>query len=96
VLLYAKTTAYSTTLDWSDGSYDGGLDVIDYSISYIIVSDGARRLQEIEYILLAEGITDKNYHVTGLTPGTNYLFVIRSRNKVGYGDYSDPVPVFTA
>jgi hypothetical protein len=65
------TTAYTAGLDWSDGSYDGGSDVIDYSVSYAIQEDaGGRRLQEIEYTLLVEGITDKSYTVTGLTPGT--------------------------
>jgi hypothetical protein len=33
----------------------------------------------------------KGVVVTGLTPGTTYLFQVRGLGKLGYSDFSDPV-----
>jgi hypothetical protein len=51
------TTAYSATVNWEDGSYDGASDVIDYTLSYAVTSSGSRRrLSDIEYTVYASGI----------------------------------------
>jgi hypothetical protein len=34
--------------------------------------------------------------VTGLTPGVTYQFVVKSRNIIGYSDYSTSVSVLAA
>lgn len=84
-------TATSATLSWNDSNYDGGSDVIDYTISFGVVTES-----EIEYTLLASGLTSSPYQATGLTAGTYYKFVIQSRNVVGLSDYSLPVTLQAA
>jgi hypothetical protein len=69
------SSATEASFTWTEPTYDGGSDVIDYSISYAIVSS-SRRLQEITYTLLASGITTTYYTATGLIPGTKYLFFV--------------------
>jgi hypothetical protein len=90
------TTGYTVVLDWTNGFYDGGSPIIDYRISYTIDDTyTGRRLSTKNYIIYESNITTTKFTVTGLTPGVRYIFVVQSRNLVGYSPYSNPIYVLT-
>jgi len=62
-------------LSWStDGTYNGGSPIIDYSVFYSTSSTGTFTLFSV--------VTTKSATVTGLTPGVYYYFNIKARNVV--------------
>jgi len=63
------TTAYSVGLSWTNGVYDGGSPVIDYSVSYAEESSST-------FTVFASGILTTSETVTGLTPGVTYKFFV--------------------
>ena len=90
------TTGYTVVLDWTNGYYDGGSPIIDYRLSYAVAdTNSGRRLSTVNYIIYASNITTTKFTVTGLTPGVRYVFVVQSRNLVGYSPYSNPIYVLT-
>ena len=90
------TTGYTVVLDWTNGYYDGGSPIIDYRQSYAVAdTNSGRRLSTVNYIIYASNITTTKFTVTGLTPGVRYVFVVQSRNLVGYSPYSNPIYVLT-
>lgn len=57
----AYTTAFQVGLDWSDGDYNGGTDVIDYTVSYAVETpsqSGGRRLSGLVYTVYAENVVE--------------------------------------
>jgi len=64
--------------------------VIDYRISYDKGTNGS------SYFVIASGILQKSYIVTGLVPGMTYNIRIESRNVIGYSSYSNLVRALAA
>ena len=44
-------------------------------------------------IVLLEDGEAKSYTDSGLTPGTTYTYTIQARNRIGFGDWSQPISV---
>lgn len=73
---------------WSQGAYNGGSPVLDYSISI--------RFGTNPYAEVATGIALTSYTATGLIPDTIYSLIVRARNIVGFGGYSAEVLIRAA
>jgi len=83
------TTAYQVGLSWQDGAYDGASPIIDYQVSFCEASNNV-------YTVYASGVTSRSSKVAGLSPGTTYKFVVRSRNSIGFSVVSGSVTVLAA
>lgn len=84
----ASRTASSITLEWEDGTSDGGATVIDYRVSF----DQALAT----YVVRATEVLTQSYTATGLTAGLTYKFKIEARNTYGYSVYSTEVAILCA
>ncbi|XP_068595757.1 immunoglobulin-like and fibronectin type III domain-containing protein 1 [Brachionichthys hirsutus] len=72
----------SITLTWSKPLFDGGAAVTGYKVDF-------RRSTDEDWTVAANKTDKTEFTVTGLTSGTEYVFVVRSINKVGL---SEPSP----
>ena len=84
----AVTASGIVGLIWTQGVYNGGSPVLDYSISI--------RLGTAAYTEIATGIALTSYTASGLTPDSIYSFIVKARNLVGYGGYSAEVLIRAA
>ena len=73
---------------WSDGAYDGGSSIIDYTVLY---DQGTST-----WIYLATGISVKEYTATSLTADTIYSFKVQAKNIVGFSVESTLVAIRAA
>lgn len=85
----ATTSSTQVGLSWSDGAYNGGSAVIDYQVSFTEASSDT-------YSVFASGITSQTATVTGLTAGTSYKFIVKSRNIVDFSLASSSVTILAA
>ena len=69
--------------------YNGGSNVIDYMVLYAEESSGTYIEFSTNQVLTTET-------VTGLTPGTSYKFIVRSRNIIGHSSDSSQITVLAA
>ncbi|XP_039989339.1 titin-like [Xiphias gladius] len=72
----------SIALSWNKPLFDGGATVTGYKVEF-------RKLTEEEWTVGVHNTDKTEYTVTGLTSGTEYLFTVRSINKIGI---SEPSP----
>lgn len=72
----------SINLSWSKPLFDGGAAVTGYKVEF-------RKSSEEEWSVGVHNIETTEFTVTGLTPGTEYVFTVRSINKIGI---SEPSP----
>ncbi|XP_034392036.1 titin-like [Cyclopterus lumpus] len=73
----------SITLSWNKPLFDGGAAVTGYKVEF-------RKSAEDNWTQVGVPNTDKTeFTVTGLTSGTEYVFIVRSINKMGI---SEPSP----
>lgn len=72
----------SITLSWNKPLFDGGAAVIGYKVEY-------RKSLEEDWIVGVHNTDKTEFTVTGLTSGTEYVFIVRSINKIGI---SEPSP----
>ncbi|XP_037624285.1 titin-like [Sebastes umbrosus] len=70
------------TLSWSKPLFDGGAAVTGYKVEF-------RKSAEEDWTVGAHNIEKTVFMVTGLTSGTEYIFIVRSINKIGL---SEPSP----
>lgn len=72
----------SITLSWNKPLFDGGAAVSGYKVEF-------RKSTEEDWAVAVENTDRTEFTVTGLTMGTEYVFTVRSINKVGI---SEPSP----
>ncbi|TWW75574.1 Titin [Takifugu flavidus] len=72
----------SITLSWNKPLFDGGAAVTGYKIEY-------RKSTEEEWNVGVHNTDKTEFTVTGLSSGTQYVFTVRSINKIGI---SEPSP----
>lgn len=83
------TTAYQIGVQWDDGLYDGASSVLDYELSYKLSTDN-------DWIIWAPSLIVRTDIITGLTAGSSYSFIVKSRNVINFSVYSEEVTVLVA
>uniref|UniRef100_A0A3Q3BI64 Titin n=1 Tax=Kryptolebias marmoratus TaxID=37003 RepID=A0A3Q3BI64_KRYMA len=71
----------TVTLTWSKPLFDGGAPVTGYRVEY-------RQTLDDEWIIGVHNTKNTEFTVVGLTPGVEYVFVVKSINKIGISDPS--------
>lgn len=72
----------SITLSWTKPLFDGGAPVTGYKVEY-------RKSKEEEWAVGVHNTNKTEFTVTGLTSGEEYVYIVRSINKIGI---SEPSP----
>uniref|UniRef100_A0AAZ1WYT9 Titin n=1 Tax=Oreochromis aureus TaxID=47969 RepID=A0AAZ1WYT9_OREAU len=76
------STKTTVTLSWNKPLFDGGAPVTGYRVEY-------RRTLDDEWIVGVQNTKNTEFTVVGLSPGAEYVFVVKSINKIGV---SEPSP----
>ena len=80
-------------ISWIAGGNDGGEQVIDYQIHY----DAGRGDGVFELLLdniPPQPVNQRTFN--GLTSGTTYTYKVRSRNSVGFSEFTSEVSILAA
>ncbi|CAL9697291.1 unnamed protein product [Knipowitschia caucasica] len=80
--IVVDSTKSSITLSWNKPLYDGGAAVTSYRVEF-------KKTSEEEWSTGVYNTDQTEFSVTGLTSGAEYVFVVRSINKIGV---SEPSP----
>ncbi|CAB1423098.1 unnamed protein product [Pleuronectes platessa] len=72
----------SVSLSWNKPLFDGGAAVTGYKVEY-------RKSTEEDWTVGVHNTDKTEFTITGLTSGTEYIFIVRSLNKIGI---SEPSP----
>ncbi|RVE72020.1 hypothetical protein OJAV_G00057630 [Oryzias javanicus] len=72
----------SMTLTWNKPLFDGGAQITGYKVEF-------RKPTEEDWTVGVHNTDKTEFTVTGLTTGSEYIFIVRSINKIGI---SDPSP----
>lgn len=83
-------SATTIGMTWQDGFSNGGIEIIDYRVSF----DQGTGLTN--FVILADALVLKEYVATGLTSGTTYTFKVQARNSFGFSLYSTTLKVLCA
>jgi hypothetical protein len=85
----AITSKSVISFTWSEGSNNGGSDVIDYRISYDQATGS--------YVELADSVVETSFTTSiMITSGQIYKFMIEARNSVGYSPSSIELSILAA
>uniref|UniRef100_A0A3B1J4Y4 Titin n=1 Tax=Astyanax mexicanus TaxID=7994 RepID=A0A3B1J4Y4_ASTMX len=76
------STKTTITLTWNKPLFDGGSPVTGYSVEY-------RKTNDEDWVVGVGHTKNTEFTVVGLTSGTEYVFVVKSINKIGP---SEPSP----
>uniref|UniRef100_A0A8C5DV38 Titin n=1 Tax=Gouania willdenowi TaxID=441366 RepID=A0A8C5DV38_GOUWI len=76
------STKTTVTLTWKKPLFDGGAPVTGYRVEY-------RTTLDDEWMVGVQNTKNTEFIVVGLTPGAEYVFVVKSINKIGA---SEPSP----
>uniref|UniRef100_A0A3B3UXH4 Titin n=1 Tax=Poecilia latipinna TaxID=48699 RepID=A0A3B3UXH4_9TELE len=76
------STKTTVTLAWNKPLFDGGAPITGYRVEY-------RKSLDDEWFVGVQNTKNTEFTVVGLTPGAEYVFVVRSINKIGA---SEPSP----
>nr|XP_046249157.1 titin-like [Scatophagus argus] len=71
----------SITLSWNKPLFDGGASVTGYKVEF-------RKLTDEEWTVAVHNTDKTEFTVTGLTSGMEYVFIVRSINKIGISESS--------
>jgi hypothetical protein len=63
------TSGYQIGLSWDQAPYNGGSEVLDYTVLYSAVP-------VTQYTVYTSGLLNSNIIITGLNPDTIYEFVV--------------------
>uniref|UniRef100_A0A4W5NMF1 Titin n=1 Tax=Hucho hucho TaxID=62062 RepID=A0A4W5NMF1_9TELE len=77
------STKTSVTLSWNKPLFDGGAAVTGYSVEY-------KRTDEEDWCVSVSNTENTEFTVVGLTSGAEYVFVVKSINKIGVSEPSPP------
>nr|XP_046189939.1 titin-like [Oncorhynchus gorbuscha] len=77
------STETSVTLSWNKPLFDGGAAVTGYCVEY-------KRTDEEDWCVSVSNTENTESTVVGLTPGAEYIFVVKSINKIGVSEPSPP------
>ncbi|XP_061139945.1 titin-like isoform X1 [Syngnathus typhle] len=77
----------SITLSWNKPLFDGGAPITGYKVEF-------RKCAEEDWSVGTQNTDKTEFKVTGLTSGTEYVFVVRSINKVGISEASPETDPF--
>uniref|UniRef100_A0A3B4Y894 Titin n=1 Tax=Seriola lalandi dorsalis TaxID=1841481 RepID=A0A3B4Y894_SERLL len=75
------STKTTVTLSWNKPLFDGGAPVTGYRVEY-------RKTFDDEWIVGVQNTKNTEFTVVGLTPGAEYVFVVKSINKIGVSEPS--------
>lgn len=81
----------SLTVLW-DAPEDGGSPVVDYDVRYVESGDiGCVECGPLAWVVWEPSVvsTSREVTITGLVNGTSYAVVVRAKNSVGVGEWSD-------
>uniref|UniRef100_A0A674JYH0 Titin n=1 Tax=Terrapene triunguis TaxID=2587831 RepID=A0A674JYH0_9SAUR len=76
------STRSNITIGWTKPLFDGGAPVTGYTVEY-------KKTDETDWSIAIQNLRGTEYTVIGLTSGSEYVFRVRSINKVGASDPSD-------
>lgn len=76
------STKTSVTLSWNKPLFDGGAPVTGYRVEY-------RKIADDEWTVGVHNTKNTEFTVVGLTPGAEYVYIVKSINKIGA---SEPSP----
>ncbi|XP_036400675.1 titin-like [Megalops cyprinoides] len=76
------STKSTITLSWNKPLFDGGAPVTGYCVEY-------RKSNDDDWVVAVQNTKNTEFTVVGLTSGAEYVFVVKSVNKIGP---SDPSP----
>uniref|UniRef100_A0A8C0J0R4 Titin n=1 Tax=Chelonoidis abingdonii TaxID=106734 RepID=A0A8C0J0R4_CHEAB len=76
------STRSNITIGWTKPLFDGGTPVTGYTVEY-------KKTDETDWSIAIQNLRGTEYSVIGLTSGSEYVFRVRSINKVGASDPSD-------
>ncbi|XP_031677925.1 titin [Oncorhynchus kisutch] len=77
------STKTSVTLSWNKPLFDGGAAVTGYCVEY-------KRTDEEDWFVSVSNTENTGFTVVGLTSGAEYIFVVKSINKIGVSEPSPP------
>uniref|UniRef100_A0A3B4TAS3 Titin n=1 Tax=Seriola dumerili TaxID=41447 RepID=A0A3B4TAS3_SERDU len=75
------STKTTVTLSWNKPLFDGGAPVTGYRVEY-------RKSFDDEWFIGVQNTKNTEFTVVGLTPGAEYVFVVKSINKIGVSEPS--------
>uniref|UniRef100_A0A8C3S6J0 Titin n=1 Tax=Chelydra serpentina TaxID=8475 RepID=A0A8C3S6J0_CHESE len=76
------STRSNITIGWTKPLFDGGAPVTGYTVEY-------KKTDETDWSIAIQNLRGTEYTVIGLTSGSEYVFRVKSINKVGASDPSD-------
>ncbi|XP_038839281.1 titin-like [Salvelinus namaycush] len=77
------STKTSVTLSWNKPLFDGGAAVTGYCVEY-------KRTDEEDWCVSVSNTENTEFTVVGLTSGAEYVFVVKSINRIGVSEPSPP------
>uniref|UniRef100_A0A8C5J9T8 Titin n=1 Tax=Junco hyemalis TaxID=40217 RepID=A0A8C5J9T8_JUNHY len=76
------STRSNITIGWTKPLFDGGAPVTGYTVEY-------RKTDETDWTTAIQNLRGTEYTITGLTSGSEYVFRVKSINKMGVSEPSD-------
>uniref|UniRef100_A0A8B9VPB3 Titin n=1 Tax=Anas zonorhyncha TaxID=75864 RepID=A0A8B9VPB3_9AVES len=76
------STRSSITIGWTKPLFDGGAPVTAYTVEY-------KKIDETDWTTAIQNLRGTEYTITGLASGSEYVFRVRSINKIGVSEPSD-------
>ena len=93
-----QTTASQIGVQWNEGAYNGGSQVLDYELSYAVaqLTENSPIIDPLVYSVYDSSVSSTDLIVLSLSAGQVYSIRVRARNLVGYSGYSAPVSILAA
>uniref|UniRef100_A0A8D0FRM1 Titin n=1 Tax=Strix occidentalis caurina TaxID=311401 RepID=A0A8D0FRM1_STROC len=76
------STRSNITIGWTKPLFDGGAPVTGYTVEY-------KKTDETDWTTAIQNLRGTEYTITGLVSGSEYVFRVKSINKIGVSEPSD-------